>query len=137
MKNKIKIVLSFLVSALVILGLFIYLANATGLSTVDYGGILLILLLVGGATAIMLNKTKDVKAGLPMEDELSKKMGWKAGYYTYLTTLWIVVGLIWYDGLSARWGMPDLSTEELLGAVVLLSGVVFIGLYFYFSRRGD
>jgi hypothetical protein len=36
-----------------------------------------------------------------------------------------------------NFGVYQLSTEQALGFVVLSSGVLFFGLYFYFNKKGN
>jgi hypothetical protein len=36
-----------------------------------------------------------------------------------------------------RFGVPELSVEQVIGILVLLPGAFFIGLAFYFNKKGD
>ncbi len=79
-----------------------------------------------------------MKAGLPSADERAKKLHWKAGAYAYYATIWIAVGTMWYNIIFAdNLGFPQLTVEQVVGAVVLLSGLVWFALQFYFSKQGD
>jgi len=39
-------------------------------------------------------KVTSMKTGLPLEDELSRKATWKAGYYAFIIGLWLAIGIM-------------------------------------------
>ena len=83
----------------------------------------------------MGKRAKDLKSKLPVKDELTRLNTLKAGYFTFIANVWILVGLIWYNSFFVdNFGLYQLSTEQALGFDVLISGVIFFGLYFYFNR---
>jgi len=86
---------------------------------------------------IMIMRSKDIKAGNAPDDELSKKAGWKAGYYAYLSTVWVAVGVMWLNiFLTEAFGVEDFSMGQVIGAIVVLPGVVFVSLAMYFKGSG-
>jgi len=138
MKEKILIALGLGVSALVAISVLLYLSVAGNLEKIEYIYFVLIAVIVAGSTILFLKKTKAVKAGLPVDDELAKKVAWKAGYYTYIATIWLAVSILWYNGLGHdAFGFTPLTVEMTVGVIVLVSGVIFLGLAAYFNQQGD
>jgi|TARA_Y100000310_G_scaffold144610_1_gene143850 hypothetical protein len=102
---------------------------------VEYILVGLVLILIFVSTVIMGKRAKDLKSKLPVKDELTRLNTLKAGYFTFIANVWILVGLIWYNSFFVdNFGLYQLSTEQALGFDVLISGVIFFGLYFYFNR---
>lgn len=138
MKDKYSLILGLGIAIAALVGLLFFLKNSSELEVIEYIYLLLILLIVAGTSIILLKKAKDIKVGLPTGDELTKKTTWKAGYYTYLFSVWVAVSLLWYNILvPERFGAPELSVEQVIGILVLLPGAFFIGLTFYLNKKGD
>ena len=139
MKEKLIIILGFGVSFAVIITLIIFLRALRSpdiWALVEIAGVLI---LVGASTWLMYKKAKAQKKGLAISDELAKKVSYKAGFYTYMCTIWISVIALWYNGPISQEILhtAQLSVEQLVGIIVLLSGIIFFGLFFYFNQKGD
>ena len=137
MKEIKKIIIMTLVGILVLIGVLFYIL---GSSTLDLGEFLLIIIpiiLIIAATFIIWDKIKNLRAGLPSEDERAKKLNWKAGAYSYFATIWISVGLLWYNIFAENLELPILNAGQVIAAIVLLSGLCFFAFSFYFMRKGD
>ena len=92
------------------------------------------MIIVLTSTYIIYDKWKNIKAGLPTKDERLINAAQKAGYYGFIAAIWSAVG--------SNMGSIILFDQELRGglvtaAVVLISGIVLMVAYFYFSRKGD
>lgn len=73
-----------------------------------------------------------------MGDELTKKTTWKAGYFSYLFSIWVAVSLLWYNILVPdRFGVSELTVEQVIGILVLFPGVFLIGLALHLNTKGD
>lgn len=138
MNEKLAIVLGIGLSASVVVAFLFFMGVAGNIDSIEYIYFALIITLVAGTIVLLIKKTRDLKRGLPVGDELSKMVVWKAGYYTYLATIYIAVSILWYNGLIGDiFGFTALSAEKTIGVIVLSSGVVFLGLSFYFNKKGD
>lgn len=84
-----------------------------------YDLIIFIFIIVFGVIALVsaLKKDKDEKEGIPIEDELSNQIKYKAGYYAYLASLYM-----WLFIFLFKDKFPDLET--LLGGGILLSAII-------------
>jgi len=138
MKNKYGLILVLGIAIAALVGLLFFLKNSSELAVIEYIYLLLVILIVVGTSIILLKNAKEIKIGLSVGDELTEKTTWKAGYYTYLFSVWVAISLLWYNILvPERFGVPELSVEQVIGILVLLPGAFFIGLAFYFNKKGD
>lgn len=68
------------------------------------------------------------RAGFAIEDELSKQIRNKAGYFSYMTSLYIWLAIFLFQRF-----IPDVET--MLGGGILLSALVFMSIKAYLMRN--
>jgi hypothetical protein len=133
MKEKTTIVVGIGIAVLVIFTfVFYYIAKDT-IELFEIVPGLIVIILVTTSLYIIWDRAKNLKKGLPAQDERLKLAGYKAGYYGFIAAIWSAIG--------SNLGYIMLFDEELRGglvvaAVVLVSGIVFMISYIYFSRKG-
>ena len=137
MKEKLQIIVMTLVGVAVILGVIFYALGSQNLELSDLALIIIPIFLVIATLALIWDKIKNLRVGLPSEDERAKKLHWKAGAYTYYSTIWIAVGIMWYNIFAENLNLHVLTAIEVIAAVILLSGICFFSFNFYFMRKGD
>jgi hypothetical protein len=99
--------------------------------------ILTVIALVVLATYMGIERMRTFKAGLPLKDEREKRIWYKAGYYSYLVTIYLVLGLSWFsDYLIENLGASSFDIGVFSGIIILVSASIFVGLYFYFRQTG-
>lgn len=133
MKDKLGAIIGIGVAALVFFTLFIYIAVKDTFELFDMISIPIILILVFTTSYIVYDRMKNIKKGLPVADERLKIISYKAGYYGFIAAIWSAIGsnmasIFLYD--------QDLRGGLVVAAVVLISGLVFMGSYFYLSIKG-
>jgi len=134
MKEKMTILLGAGIAVLVIFTFGFYLLAKETIELFDILTILIVTILVTTSIYLIWDRVKNLKAGLPAQDERLKLAGYKAGYYGFIAAIWSAIG--------SNLGYNILFDQELRGglvvaAVVLVSGIVFMISYIYFSRKGD
>jgi len=132
--QKIVIMLGIGITTLVVFTLAFYILSDPSIELFDLISIPIILIIVLTSSYIIYDRAKNIKKGLPAQDERLKLAGYKAGYYGFIAAIWSAVG--------SNMGSIILFDQELRGglvtaAVVLVSGIVFMTAYFYFSRKGE
>ena len=137
MKEIKKIIIMTLVGILVLIGVLFYILGSSNIDLGEFPLIMIPIILVIAVTVIIWDKIKNLRAGLPSEDERAKKLNWKAGAYSYFATIWISVGLLWYNIFAENLDLPILNVGQVIAAIVLLSGLCFFAFSFYFMRKGD
>ena len=137
--EKMSLIMGFVVTALVVGTLAFYGLGAAsgGLEFPEILMILTVIVLVVLATYTVIERMKSYKAGLPLKDEREKRIWYKAGYYSYLVTIYLALGLSWFsDYFIEDLGMSGFDIGVVVGIIILVSASVFIGLYFYFRQTG-
>lgn len=134
MKDKITAILGIGIAACVIFTFIFYLLAKEDIKLFDLFTILIVAILLITSIYLIWDRVKNLKAGLPAQDERLKIARYKAGYYGFIAAIWSAVG--------SNLGYNLLFDQELRGglvtaAVVLVSGIVFMISYIYFSRKGN
>jgi hypothetical protein len=132
--QKIVIMLGIGITTLVVFTLAFYMLADPSIELFDIISIPIILIIVLTSSYIIYDRAKNIKKGLPAQDERLKLAAYKAGYYGFVAAIWSAVGsnmgsIILFD--------QDLRGGLVTAAVVLISGMVFMTSYFYFSRKGE
>ena len=137
MKEKISVILGAIIGITVLLGVVFYINAIQKVELYDLILIIIPIILVLGAIFLLRDKIKNIKAGLPSEDERAKKLQWKAGAYTYFATIWIAIGIMWYNIFAENSSLTELNAGQVIAAIVLLSAICFFILNFYLMKKGD
>lgn len=132
--QKLVILMGIGITALVV-GTFAYyiLANPT-IELFDLISIPIILIIILTSSYIIYDRAKNIKKGLPAQDERLKIAGYKAGYYGFIAAIWSAVGS---NMLSIILFDEELRGGLVTAAAVLISGITFMLAYYYFSRKGE
>jgi Na+/melibiose symporter-like transporter len=134
LKDKLGIIIGIVIIVLVLGTLSLYLMNA---GDIDLGVISLVgivVILVAFALIILQDKIKSVNEGLPAEDERTKLVNYKAGYFGFIAAIWSsVFGPLFMDIFFDR----DLQGGQVTAIVVIISGFVFVISYLYLTKKGD
>ena len=134
MKDKIGIILGIGIALAVIVTLYFYVRNAGNLGLNDILQIGIVLILVVSAMYILWDRIKNIKKGLPAQDERLKITNYKACYYGFIASIWSAVGAPLISGILFDY---ELSGHLVTAIVVLCGGVAFMASYFYLARRGS
>ena len=119
MKTKRKTLMFTSILFMAAIWAFIIIEKGTNLFK-GYDLIVFILIVVFGVIALIsaVKKDKDEKEGIPIEDELSDQIKYKAGYYAFFISMYM-----WFFIFIFKEKFPDLET--LLGGGILVSAVIF------------
>jgi len=132
MNKKLEMIVGLGIIALVAFSMYLYLFAKQSVELFDIITIPIVLIIVLSATYIMWDRLKNIKKGLPVADERLKSVGYKAGHYGFIAAIWSAVGS---NMLSIILFDEELRGGLVTAAVVLVSGVVFMFSYFYFSKK--
>ncbi len=133
MKDKIGIVVGIGIAAAVITTLYFFVLNAGNIELNEILPIGIVLILVGAAAYILWDRIKNVKKGLPAQDERLKLTNYKACYYGFIASIWSAVGAPLLSGIFFDY---ELSGHYVTAVVVLCGGLAFMISYFYLAWKG-
>ena len=139
MNDKLAAMVSIAVTAAVLVSLGIYMMNTEPSGSFDTFTLpIILLIIVAAAMYFVVRRVKAARAGLPAEDELSKKAMQKAGYYAYLASIWIALGTSWFNTIiQEELGWTGLDVGHAVAIFILLPALIFLGLAVYFNRKGS
>ena len=128
-KRKALLVSSILIT-LTILGFIVVVRGPELFSGLEL--FILILIIILGIVVFVnaLRRDRDIKAGLPVDDELSTRIKYKAGYYAYLTSMYM-----WLFIFLLKDNFPDVET--MLGGGILLSAALAVIIKYAVKYKFD
>lgn len=132
--QKLVIMMGIGITTLVVFTLGFYMLKDPAVELFDIVTIPIILIIVLTSSYIIYDRYKNIKKGIPAQDERLKQSAYKAGYYGFIAAIWGAVGS---NMLSIILFGESLTGNLVVASVVLISGVTFIFSYFYFSRKGE
>jgi hypothetical protein len=88
-----------------------------------------LMIVVGGIYAFVthMRRHKDIEAGLAVDDEMSNLVKYKAGYYAFMASLYMWLGIFMFHRF-----FPD--TETMLGGGILASCILAMAMRTYLGR---
>lgn len=133
MKDKIGIVVGIGIAVLVLVTLYFYVQNAGKLELNEILPILIVLILVLSVIYILWDRVKNIKRGLPAQDERLKLTNYKACYYGFIASIWSACLAPLFSGIFFDY---ELEGHYVTAIVVLCGGLVFIMSYLYMAWKG-
>jgi uncharacterized membrane protein YidH (DUF202 family) len=128
MNDKMRITIGLLVVGSVIATLSLYMATDKSIDLMELACIIIVpLMLVFGAFYMFWRKAKSMRSGLPMEDEFSKKVNYRAGYYAYMVSIYVALAVMYLE----------LPVNQAGAIVILVPAVVFMSSHIYLERKGE
>jgi preprotein translocase subunit SecG len=125
MKAKRKTLMIASILIMFMIGGFIVVQNGTNLfQGLDIYIFILIVILSIIVFVNVLKKDKDERAGIPTDDELSSRIKYKAGYYAFLSSMYMWMLIFFFKRY-----FPDVET--MLGGGILLSAAISVGIKYY------
>jgi hypothetical protein len=132
--QKLVILMGIGITALVVVTFVYYILADPTIELFDLISIPIILIIILISSYIIYDRAKNIKKGLPAQDERLKIAAYKGGYYGFIAAIWSAVGS---NMLSIILFDEELRGGLVTAAVVLISGITFMLAYFYFSRKGE
>jgi uncharacterized membrane protein len=135
MKEKIVVAFSVGLLAVVLLSLAVYFlsGNAADIPVLIP---VVALLVVAGAGFIVWKRAKAAKAGLKFKDEMERKINNKAGYYSFIATIYFCLAIMWFSDYLPSIGITGFEPRHAAELVILFSGLVFVISYMILDRTG-
>jgi hypothetical protein len=134
MKDIKGILIGIGIAAAVIVTLSFYLLNAGDIELEEIISIGIVLILVASAMYILWDRVKNIKKGLPAQDERLKLTNYKACSYGFIATIWSAVGGPLLSEILFDYEMPG---HYVTAVVVLCGGLTFMIFYLYLAWKGN
>jgi peptidoglycan/LPS O-acetylase OafA/YrhL len=126
-----KAVIIFIVTALVIATVILWLMSSSGnLKPADIGSFAVLILVVGFALFIGFKKLSSARRGEPVEDELSKKVMRKTAAYSFYISLYLWLAIMYFSDKL------NYDAHVIIGAGILGMALVFTVCWLVFNFTG-
>jgi len=134
MKDKLEILVGIGIAVAVIVTLYFFLINAGNIDSSEIISSGVVIILVASALYILWDRIKNVKRGLPAQDERLKITNYKACYYGFIASIWSAVGAPLISGIIFDYELPG---HYVTAVVVLCGGLAFMLSYFLLAWKGN
>lgn len=143
MDDRTKLKLMKIFGGIFILIIILFLAHIfiTEMSAGTYSPALLITLVPAAAIiavlVIMIGKrSRDVKSGLPVQDEMTQRLKERAGYIAYSITLYFILVLMWINFLTEDIESINLEPRFIIYGTLFFMLAVFGFSWLIIKRKG-
>lgn len=142
MKKDIKrIKLALIVSLLVLITSVAYTGQIVKNDTVNIGSLMplsIIILVLVFMAIFLVRRSKDIKQGMPYEDERSRMVMAKATSTSFFITMyWLIAIGMFEEQFAKMFGVETLSASQATGGGVAGMAVMFIISWIYYNKKGD
>ena len=134
MKDIKGILLGIGIAVAVIVTLSFFVLNAGNVELEEFFPIGIAIILVTSATYILWDRLKNLKRGLPAQDERLKLINYKACSYGFIASIWSAVAAPLVSGILFDY---ELEGHYVTAVVVLCGGLAFFISYMYLSWKGE
>jgi len=140
-KNKIRLILITTGTILLLVASALYGYLALIKKEATPGGlipILIPLIVIIFMMFFISKRYKDVKEGMPMEDERSKKVIMQASAASFQFSLYWLLAISWFEPFFARtlFGVEKLDASQTVGGAISGMAIFFFIFWFYYDKKG-
>jgi hypothetical protein len=144
MNDEKKLSIMKIIGGLFIAGIIIFIATIFVIEISSGTFTIWLFILVIPAILIILTllllirrQSEGVKSGLPLDDEMSMRIKERAGYNTYLITMYFVLGLLWYNIFSVEnFGVPEIPMNYIIFGILFFMFIMFSLNWIVLNRKG-
>jgi hypothetical protein len=134
MKDIKEILVGFGIIAMVLVTLYVFIFGGGSIEIEELFSIIIALILVVSAIYILWDRMKNIRRGLPAQDERLKLINYKACSYGFIASIWSAVGAPLLSGILFDY---ELEGHYVTAIVVLCGGVAFFISYLYLAWKGE
>ena len=140
-KNKIRLILIAVLTLIILGSIALYglmIIPEKELNAGDMLGIFIPLLLVVFMTFLILRRYRDIKQGMPLEDERSRKVIIQAAAKSFYVSLYWLLCISFFESFFANklFGLEHLDAGQTVGGGIAGMAVAFSIFWIYYDRKG-
>ncbi len=140
-KDKIRLFLISLITITVLATAAIYSFIIVSEEEVTLGSLIPIiipLIVIGFMFFFITRRYKDIKQGMPLEDERSRKVITLAAAKSFYVSLYWLLAISWFEGFFANklFGLDKLDASQTVGGGIAGMALLFFAFWFYYDRKG-
>lgn len=140
-KDKIRLVTIIVVSLSLLITVFFYAIMATNAKEKNPGDlipILIPLIVIVFMAFFILRRYRDIKEGMPLEDERSKKVITQAAANAFYFSLYWLLAISWLEPFFANtlFDAQKLDASQTVGGGIAGMAIFFFVFWFYYDKKG-
>lgn len=139
-KDKFRLNLIIIVTGLVLLTSLLYGYEITSNNKINLGAsiaFVIPLIAIVFMVFFIRNRYKDVKEGMPLEDERSRKVMNRAAAMTFYVSLYWLLFISYFEEFFARMaGIEKLDAGQTVGIGIAGMTITFIIAWLYYNKKG-
>lgn len=141
MKNdKVRIAAMIIVTILLLATILLYGAQIIKLGKVNLGSsiaFVIPLILIVFMVFFIKRRYQDIKQGMPMEDERSRKVMTKSAAMAFYVSLYWLLFISFFESSFARmFGAEHLDASQTTGGGIAGMAIFFLIFWIYYDRKG-
>lgn len=131
--DKVRLIFILILSLAVIITASIYSINSFVSGEISGGvlGIIIAIIIIVFAIIMLKRRNRDLKNGLPLQDERSKRVIEKATSTAFLVSLYVLLGIGFLSDDIIKFRDISQATSVIVGIMALL----FLIFWAYYNRR--
>lgn len=138
MENNTKIGIVVGIAFVIVAMLFgIYLLTGSQTDMFIVLSIVNAVLIVLVAIFVIYGIRQSKKSGQPVQDEMTRKIAHKAGYYSWHITMYTVIGIMIINIFAEETGSYYIHVDRALPILVIFPGLAYMLLMFRYQSKGD
>lgn len=144
MDDKRKLLFMKLIGGVFTAGIIIFLASifiveiASGTFNITLFIILVPAILIIAVLLILIKRQSEgVESGIPIDDEMSKRIKERAGYLTYNISIYFLLALMWYNLFFVdQFNIPQIPMNYLIFGIMFFMFIVYGINWVILNKKG-
>ena len=138
--DKRKLLFMLIGTITLLIGAIIYFLFAFRCGKFNLGTVLTLaipLIVIVFMAFFVFRRYRDIKAGMPLEDERSKRVVTVAAAKSFYFSLYWLLAIMWFEGLFAdMFGVEQMDVGQALALGIAGMALLFFGFWLYCDRKG-
>jgi len=138
-KDKLRIILMSIVSVLLLGTISLYAYQVISGGEVNLGSLIAFiipLLIIVFMAFFIIRRYRDIKSGMPLEDERSKRVMTQAASKSFYVTLyWLLFISFFESSLAGAFGAEHLDASQTVGGGILGMAVAWFVFWLYYNKK--
>jgi hypothetical protein len=136
-KSRLKAFVGIVVTILVLGAIIVVgLANAGEDNWATVMSAVILVSMAAISLIVVRRKLKDLKSGIPSEDERSRAIRMRAGYFAFFVSMYFLFGMALLHAILEDNNVSSPPTSEWVMIYVAVMGSIFLVLNAYLNRKG-
>ena len=139
-KDKFRLLLIFTITIILLVTASLFGFIMLGKQEINLGNTIVLaipLIIIIFMAFFALRRYEDVKEGMPLEDERSKKVINQAAAKSFYISIYWLLFISWFENLWVKiFDLENLTVGQAIGAGIGGMALIFFACWFYYDKKG-